>query len=269
MHPILFTIFGKAIYTYGFMAMLGLLAAVGTWYWLARRETQYGGDFPTTFAIWLMLPGIVGARAAYVIANWSYFSTHASEIIRTDHGGLIFYGGFIAAFLALVICAKVRRFPLLALCDFAVPALAIGHAFGRLGCLMFGCCHGSPITCADGLYARLFGLVYPLETPMGHQFPDIPLHPVQVYETAGLLLLWAGLLLFRRRLVRHPGLSSALYLLCYAPLRFGLEFLRGDPRQPGLCGLNVAQTVSIGLFMAGVALLFFVLARPTPERADS
>ena len=259
MHPILFTLFGLPIYTYGFMAMCGLLSAVATWGWLGRREPKFGGDLPTSLAFWLMLPGILGARLAYVLANRSFFAAHPGEILRIDHGGLIFYGGLVAACLALVGCAKARKLPVAELFDFAAVGLAIGHACGRVGCFMYGCCHGKPALAAHP--ACWQGVVFPAGTPTGDLFPDIPLIPVQLYEAAGLLALWMALLALRRRLAPHPGLATAIYMLAYAPLRFGLEFLRGDDRQPGAFGLDVAQVVSAGLFLGGLAVLAWVLAR--------
>ena len=261
MHQVLFQICGKPIYTYGVMAMLGLLAAVLTWWWMGRREREFGGDFPSTLAVWLMLPGIVGARLAYVVANWSYFAQSPSEIVRTDHGGLIFYGGFVAACLAAVVCARIRKLPVAGLFDFAAPGLAIGHAFGRIGCLSFGCCYGGVALPIDSWYARVFGVTYPAGTLPGDLYEGMPMHPVQVYEAAGLLLLWAFLLIFRRRMKPLKGLATGMYLVAYGMLRFGLEFLRGDVRQHAFWGMDVAQAVSVGLVLAGVLLSAWALLR--------
>lgn len=94
MHPVLFRILGKEIYSYGAMAALGLLAAILTWQWLDRREDRPPG-FAADLGFWLMVSGIVGSRVTYVMANWSYYRSAPLEIIRIDQGGLIFYGGLI------------------------------------------------------------------------------------------------------------------------------------------------------------------------------
>ncbi|MFY9375303.1 MAG: prolipoprotein diacylglyceryl transferase family protein, partial [Kiritimatiellia bacterium] len=73
MHPILFHIFGRPIYSYGVMAALGFLSAILTWQWLGRHENRPPG-FAADLGFWLMTSGIIGARAAYVIANWPYYS---------------------------------------------------------------------------------------------------------------------------------------------------------------------------------------------------
>lgn len=141
MHPVLFRILGKEIYSYGAMAALGLLAAILTWQWLDRREDRPPG-FAADLGFWLMVSGIVGSRVTYVMANWSYYRSAPLEIIRINQGGLIFYGGLILGATALALWARHHRLPLWHAADFAIPGLAIGHALGRIGCFLNGCCYG-------------------------------------------------------------------------------------------------------------------------------
>jgi len=262
MHPELFTIFGKTITTYGLMAMLGLLAAIATWTFLLRREPSFSRDLPANLGILLILTGLVGARIAYVAANWSDFAASPAEILRVDHGGLIFYGGLVGASLALVAYAFLARIPLWRLADFAIPGLAVGHAFGRVGCFLFGCCHGRPATACPSL-----GIAFPPDTPLGAATHSVPLYPVQLFEAAALLLAWVLLLALHRLPRRVPGTIFATYLLVYPPVRFALEFLRGDPRQPfGRGVLDDAQAVSVALFAAGIVLMAVLLLRDRAAR---
>ena len=252
MHPILFSVFGKDIYSYGVMAALGFLAGILTWTWLARRELRPEG-FATDLGFWLMASGIVGSRLAYVAANWSYYRDNPLEIVRIDQGGLIFYGGFLLACAALVIFARRHRVPVWHMADFAIPALAIGHALGRMGCFLNGCCYGRPAGDA------FCGIAYPPICEPGKLFPDVPLYPVQLIESACLLALWLVLVwAYPRR--RKDGAVFALYLVLYPPIRFALEYLRGDERQSWLA-LDVAQVTSIGLFLAGILLFVFLPRR--------
>lgn len=257
MHPELFTLFGKTVTTYGLMAMLGLLAAIATWAFLRRRLPDFPPDLPSNLGVLLILAGLVGARAAYVVANWPDFAAHPAEILRVDHGGLIFYGGLLLASLALVVYARLARLPLWRLADFAIPGLAVGHAFGRVGCFLFGCCHGAPATAHPAL-----GIAFPAGTPLGDATSSVPLYPVQLWEAVALLLIWLLLLRLHAR-PHRPGTLFAAYLLLYPPVRFALEFLRGDLRQPAFGPLDVAQAVSLLLFLAGL-LLFALLPRPKP-----
>jgi phosphatidylglycerol---prolipoprotein diacylglyceryl transferase len=249
MHPVLFHIFGKEIYSYGIMAALGFLAGILTWHWLGRRETRPPG-FAADLGFWLLTSGIVGSRIAYVVANWAHYRAAPLEIIRIDQGGLIFYGGLILASGALAFFARHHRLPLWHAADFAVPGLAIGHALGRVGCFLNGCCYGRPAGDA------CCGIVYPAVSEPGRLFAGIPLYPVQLIESACLLVIWIVLLFAYPRRKKDGGVF-ALYLVLYPPCRFLLEYLRGDARQSWLA-IDAAQTVSLALFLAGLLLFVFL-----------
>lgn len=262
MHPVLFQIFGKDIYSYGVLAALGFLSAILTWLWMGRREQRPAG-FASDLGFWLMISGIVGSRLAYVIANWSHYRTAPLEIIRIDQGGLIFYGGLILASAALVVFAHRHRLPLWHLADFAIPGLAIGHALGRVGCFLNGCCYGRPAGDA------CCGVVYPPVCEPGRLFAGVALYPVQIVESACLIVIWLILLQAYPRRKRN-GTVFALYLVLYPPCRFFLEYMRGDERQAWF-RLDVAQTISIALLLAGILLLVFLPRKvyspsPTPEK---
>ena len=252
MHPVVFNLFGKDIHSYGILAAAGFLSALLTWLWMGRHESRPPG-FATDLGFWLMASGIVGSRIAYVVANGSYYLESPLEIVRIDQGGLIFYGGFLLACAALVIFARRHRVPVWHMADFAIPALAIGHALGRMGCFLNGCCYGRPAGDA------FCGIAYPPICEPGKLFPGVPLYPVQLIESACLLVLWLVLVwAYPRR--RKDGAVFALYLVLYPPIRFALEYLRGDERQSWLA-LDVAQVTSIGLFLAGILLFAFLPRR--------
>lgn len=256
MHPILFHVLGRPIYTYGVMAALGFLSAILTWQWLGRHEKRPPG-FAADLGFWLMSSGIVGARAAYVMANWPYYAAHPLRIILITEGGLIFYGGFILAALALILFARRRHLSLWRLADFAIPGLAIGHALGRIGCFLNGCCYGRPLD--PSAVPSFLGVIYPPLCEPGQLYPGIPLFAVQLFEAGGLFLIWLALVIGYRRQWR-AGTVFALYLSLYPLLRFGLEYMRGDERQSWF-RIDVAQTISLALFAAGIALFIWRFRR--------
>ncbi len=119
--------------------------------------------------------------------------------------------------------------PVLAYLDVLAVGLAVFLAAGRTGCLLVGCCHGSPSSigirygkdCAEGGFPR--------------RLVGIRLFPVQAVEAAGLLVIGlAGLVALPSA---HPGAVFTWFLVAYAIMRFGLEGARGDPR-PELLGLS-------------------------------
>lgn len=233
--PVCFHVFGRPIYWYGIMIATAFLAALGHWSILARHERKpsgYAGDL----GFWLLIAGIVGARIAYVIANWRQFAAAPITIIRLDQGGLIYYGGFLAAALAAAIFARVRHESFWPFTDFTITALPLGHAFGRIGCFLNGCCYGRPS-----------------ELPWAVMLCTERVHPVQLYEAFGNFAIYVLLMMIYRR-KSGSGIVFALYLTLYPLLRFACEFFRGDPRMP-FEFLTMAQAVSLALFAVGGILL--------------
>lgn len=241
---------------------LGFLAGLISWR-IASHERHRDFAYCSDLLFWIMVAGILGGRVAYILADLPYFLRNPAEMIRVDRGGLIFYGGFIGGVIGAALFALRRRESVLDLFDFAVPSLPLAHAFGRIGCFLNGCCHGR-------VHDGCCSVQYPVDSlAWFHQLHgglidrfaarSLPVYPVQLFEAAGNLLIYAGLVfLYRRKPPR--GMVAAAYLLTYPVLRLSLEFLRGDPRQRSY-GLSLAQWLSIGLLAAGLGLFVFVRHR--------
>lgn len=233
---------------------------LGTWT-AARRAPRVGVAQDTVWDfLWVLLvAGVVGARAWYVVSYWDrdFRNQPFSEVFMIQHGGLVFHGGFLLAAAAGFAWCWRRGVPAWRMADILTPSLALGHAFGRLGCFINGCCYG-----------RRCELPWAFRYPAKYQLPDAPIHPVQLYEAGLDLALMAGLLwLFRRR--RFEGQVFALYLVGYALLRSFVELFRGDyPVAAVRFGvLTPAHAVSAGLLVAGI-VVYLVRRRhplaPTP-----
>ncbi|MBN1557117.1 MAG: prolipoprotein diacylglyceryl transferase, partial [Lentisphaerae bacterium] len=182
-------------------------------------------------------------------------------------GGLVYYGGFIGAAVGVWLFARAHAMPVLGLYDFVVTSVPLAHAFGRVGCLLNGCCFGRP-------WSGPLAIRYPAESlPWWRHLEDglidagaarsAAVHPVPLYETAFNLLLYAGLVVLYRRRPR-AGVTAACYLLAYPAWRFGIEFLRGDPRLM-LGPLTVSQATSLALLGVGTAVLLRALRRRARE----
>jgi phosphatidylglycerol---prolipoprotein diacylglyceryl transferase len=138
---------GLPIRGYGLMLLIGITAGVG----LAMHRARQGGLNPeiiVSLAIWMVVCGIVGARLFYVIEYWQENFAGRNlrdtllEIINIPEGGLVIFGGLIGAAVGFVTLIRKERLPMLAMADLAAPCMAIGLAFGRIGCLLNGCCYG-------------------------------------------------------------------------------------------------------------------------------
>lgn len=151
MYPVVFTIpwIDKDIPGYGLMLMLGFLFAI---WWAVRRATRSGADPDVILNLGFiaLLAGVIGARLMYVIHYWDQFVHRGNvlqiawAIVDVSRGGLEYYGGFVLTII--VVCLWLRFYEKVSLrwyFDIVAPSAAIGLAFGRLGCLLNGCCFGA------------------------------------------------------------------------------------------------------------------------------
>jgi phosphatidylglycerol:prolipoprotein diacylglycerol transferase len=163
-------------------------------------------------------------------------------------GGLTYYGGFIGASVAAWYLLKLDRFPFWKAADMAGMAVPFGLAFGRMGCLLAGCCFGKPTDAA-------WALTFPPNSPASEaQFkhhlldsptdPSLPVHPTQALESFGCLLIAAVLILYLHGRKRYDGHVFVAFVAAYASLRFLLEFWRDDDRG-GILGLSTSQLLGL------------------------
>ena len=208
----------------------------------------------------LMVSGVVGSRIAYVIEHWqAEFAANPLSVIRVDQGGLMFYGGFILASAVFGIWCFLKKEKPLAVADLLCVVVPLGHAFGRVGCFFYGCCYGKQSSCG-------LAVSFPRGSPAWYEQlncgqiaaaarESIPVLPTQLFEAAANFLLFIALFFFYRKFARG---TTALYLVGYAVIRFGMEYLRGDPR--AVVGpFSISQTISLALFSIGVLLLIRLL----------
>jgi phosphatidylglycerol:prolipoprotein diacylglycerol transferase len=243
MHKIAFQFGPLAIHWYGVMVALGFLAGL----WTASRRAPRDGIHPERIldlGPWLIVGAIVGSRLLFVISYWDeYFARQPwYEIFMIQRGGLVFYGGLIGAFAGAVIFIRWKKLPFLKVADVTAPSIALGHAFGRIGCLMNGCCYGKPTECFLAIHF-----------PASHETGGIGVHPTEIYESVLNALLYLGLAwLFRRK--KFDGQIFALYLMIYAVLRATVEFFRGDYSSLILGWITPGQVASVVTFVLGVAM---------------
>jgi len=144
---------GLPIRGYGMMMLLAVLSGMGLATYRARRV---GVDPEMIFALafWIIIPGLLGARAVYVAEYWSeqYWPLYTENgwkalvfaIVNVAGGGLVVYGAFFGAMFGLGLFWWRHRVPLLATADLIAPSMLLGLALGRVGCLLNGCCFGGP-----------------------------------------------------------------------------------------------------------------------------
>ena len=256
MHPIAFQFGPLTITWYGVMVAAGFLVGL----WTASRRGLSSGiaaERILDLGPWLIVGTIIGARTLYVVSYWheQFAGQPIAEIFKVWRGGLVFYGGFIGATLAGILYARMKDLSLWKLADVVAPSIALGSVFGRIGCLLNGCCYG-----------RECNLPWAIHFPLGHQTYPHGVHPTEVYDSFLNLVLYAGLAFFYRH-KKFDGAVFAAYLVGYSLFRSFVEMFRGDYPQHYLGGwATPAQLVSFGILIAGV-VLWLVLQRVTPRTA--
>ncbi len=251
MHPILFKIGPFELYTYGALLAIAFLAAI----YLAAKQAEREGlnpEFASDMGIVVILSSIVGARLFFILFyDLQNTLNNPAGLFKLRQTGLVFYGGLIFAVAAGLAYSKMKKVSLPVVLDIAAPSIAIGQAIGRIGCLMSGCCYG-----------RATQVSWAVTLPyLGH-----PTHPTQIYESLTMLVIFLGLIWFRKRKTRN-GQVAWLYLVMYASARFVIEFYRGDNPQI-LMGLTVSQVISLVALIGAIPLGYLVWLAADHKQAD-
>ena len=248
MHPILLTTPFFTIYTFGVLLAAAYLSALG---WLVRSGRQVGlnPNELTSLGLWAIVGAVPGAKALLAIrAPEDYLTSLASLRSLLSSAG-DFYGGFIGGLASAgLFFWRHPRVPFWRSADVAAPAIALGQAIGRLGCFMAGDDFGRSasvpwsVTFTDPLAATIGG------APLG-----VPLHPVQLYESAMCFVLF-GFLLWLSRPPHRDGRIIVAYTALYAIGRFVLEFFRGDTDRGFVFGGALSTSQFIAIIMLGLAI---------------
>jgi phosphatidylglycerol:prolipoprotein diacylglycerol transferase len=241
MHPLLVKIGFINIYSYGTMVALGFAAAV---YLIYKNAASFGvdKDRAVDLFILILLSGVLGGRILYIALNLKYYLTNPYEMIDLSKGGLVWYGAFGLGLLTALLYMRKQRMHALSVLDLAAPFIALAQSFGRIGCFLNGCCFGIPAR-SGGWPAVIF------------PGSDIPRHPVQLYSSAALLLIFVILRFWQER--RHFNGEIFLgYLVLYSLKRFLMEFMRGDNPKV-LAALTMSQAISIAIFAVSSVYLIY------------
>lgn len=262
MHEIAFSIGSLKIHWYGIFSALGFLSAMLALHW-KRDAAGVSKDNILDIGMIAMFAGIIGARIFYVIQFHQQFEGNLLDIFRIDKGGLVFYGGFLLSATVLYIYCRIKKINIARLLDVFAPAVALGHAFGRIGCFMQGCCFGKPAK------DPAFGVIFPSGSAPAARYPQpsigeellknppsLPLYPSQLIEAGVNFLLF--LILFNLvGKVKKSGRITGIYLFCYAMLRFLMEYFRGDHTDFTFGLFTPSQTVALFVTAPlGIILIF-------------
>lgn len=250
-----FNLFGFEIYTYSVFAAVGFIVAAFVTVYLGKLRS-----LPSDKSLISMLVAVAGV---FIGGHFLFALTNIKDIISLFAkgsfsfssfmlliGGMVFYGGLFGAMIALLIYTKVdKSLPRADVFDLFSVSAVLFHAFGRVGCFFAGCCYGIETE---------FGLVFYTNPASEHY--GVSRFPVQLAEALGNLLIFFLLYnLFKRK--KMQGKLLPLYLGIYAPLRFVLEFFRGDKVRGFIFGFSTSQVISLIVMLVLSVYFVFKLLR--------
>jgi phosphatidylglycerol:prolipoprotein diacylglycerol transferase len=258
MYPKILDLGPLTIHTYGLLLAAAFIAGI----WITSRNAKKAGISPDQ--IWNMgliviFAALVGAKILLLFSDFHYYSENFREIfsLSTLRSTGVYYGGLLLALASAAWFILKKRLPFWSVADLAAPGIALGQAIGRLGCLSAGCCYGKPTHVPWGI---TFTNPYAFNN-VGVTL-NTPLHPTQIYESAGALALFL-FLMWRLSRKHVTGQIILEYLALYAFLRFVIEFFRDDDRGFVLYGLlSTSQLIAILTILGSVVVYYFLIRRP-------
>jgi len=236
MYPTVFRIGNIDITSFGVLVAAGAL--IGLWVFgreLARSGLPASGSDAAMAGVF---GGLVGAKLLWVA---EHLGEEPLRDLLLSRGGMSWFGGFAGGVLTALVVMRRLRLPVVATLAASTPALAIGHAIGRIGCFLVGDDYGRPSN-----------LPWAVAFPRGLPPTDVPVHPTQLYEMFALFVVAWLLIRWRRRGV-PDAIVIGRYLVLAGAIRFAIEFIRVNERIVG--PLTLAHLVSGALVVVGVVLL--------------
>lgn len=248
--------FGNNIMTYTLCAIVGMLVSG---FYVCRQANKRGHN-DNDFIVFMLVCAVgvlIGGHIMYgitkfpiiteVFGNWSKYVTNFDDFltfISVIFGGSVFYGGLIGGMIAGLIFGKIKKYDMIEVSDICAPMAPLFHTFGRIGCVLGGCCYG--IECDFGYTIHNNDLIFGLS--------GVNRFPVQLLEAILNFCLFL-LLHYLLKKDKFKGRLFAMYLLIYSIIRFLDEFLRGDAYRGYLFGLSTSQIISILLFVGSIIYL--------------
>lgn len=252
MHNDILKIGPVTIHGYGLMIAIGILCALIV---AGVRARKKGMDIDIVYSLGIvaLIFGFIGAKVLFCIIEFQSFIRDPLGALSGN--GFIIYGGIIGGVLAAVLYCRAKKIRFMPYLDLTAPSIALAQGFGRIGCLLAGCCYGRETDAACGIVFQ-----HSLYAPNG-----VRLIPTQPISSVGNFVIAAVLLVYARK-DRKTGRVGALYLILYSVGRFAIEFFRGDYRGAIGC-LSTPQWMSLVTLIIGLGL-FFMDRLPFLRRRD-
>lgn len=248
MHNELLKIGPFTIYGYGLMIAIGIFAAYTLAEYRARRLEGVDDERVFGLTAWAVAGGLAGGKVMYYITILPQIISDPSLLYRDLLEGFVIYGALIGGFVGIWLYCRKWKLNLLSYLDLALPSVALAQGFGRIGCLLAGCCYGME---TDSAFCIIF-------QESAYAPNGIPLIPTQIISSVLDFAHFAVLIWFVKKWKKKEGQVTGLYFVLYSAGRFILEFFRGDLERGNVGSLSTSQFISIFTFAAGIGLLLWL-----------
>ena len=252
----LLTIGPVTIHGYGLMIGIGVIAAYLTAEYRAKK-LKLDPDQVFSLVIWCLIFGGLGSKLLFCLTTLDQILADPSFLLHSLANGWVVYGGLIGGVLGGFLFCRHKKINFLSYFDLALPSVALAQGFGRIGCLLAGCCYGQE---TDSAFCIVFqNSAY---APNG-----VPLVPTQIISSVLNFLHFGLLILFTKKWKKGEGQVTGLYFALYSAGRFVLEFFRGDLERGNVGALSTSQFIAIFAFLFGAALFVWAGKRGAQGQA--
>lgn len=252
MYNDLFSIGNITFHGYGLMIGIGILSAYLSAEYRAKK-LGLNENFIFPILIYGAGFGLLGAKVLYYLTIWKDIVKDPSLLLNIADGFVV-YGGIIGGIAAGYFFCRLKKISFYRYLDLVVPSIALAQGFGRIGCLLAGCCYGTETSGPFSITFKNSSFA-----PNG-----VPLFPSQIVSSA-LDFIHFFLLCAIAKKTRKPGAVSACYLIFYSLGRFIIEFFRGDLIRGAVGCLSTSQFISVFVALAGIVLLIRSMKNPLHE----
>lgn len=250
MNEYVFEIAGYGIRWYSFLILIGTLLAL-IFFLHEGKKFGLSKDFLFNMFFWTIIIGFIGARAYYVIFNFSRYESSPISMFKIWEGGLAIHGGIIAGAITMFLYCKKYNVRFFRVTDVAVPCLILAQAIGRWGNFFNKEAYGAIIP-----LEKLQSLHLPQFIIDGMYINDFYREPTFLYESILCLVGFLIIIILRRFKYIKVGTLTSVYLMYYAVVRFIIEGMRTDSLMLG--GLKAARIISVVMFIFGLLNLMLI-----------
>lgn len=243
-----------SVYAYGLMIALGVLAAFIVVLRLSRPMNLNADDLSSLF-MWVFAASFVGGRLFFYLEDIQRYLKNPSEMLRISGGGFVFYGSLLFAVPVIAWWLKRRNIAFRPFADILAVAGPVVHSFGRVGCFMAGCCHGSE--CLNPAIGVMF------TDPESMAPKNVLLYPTQLFDIGvNLIILMVIVFLWKRK--QFAGQLFLIYLTMYAVGRSIVEMYRGDEARGFLFNGLLSHSQFIAIVVIAVSAWLWLRWKKTP-----